>query len=118
MAILAKLERPWWKRPTVMAGGVVAVAVASFFLGGAVLGSDSSSDAPSQDSGVQDQVDGQSQNNQQNNQPAGISAAQKSQILSKYCNRQAGGPYNVSEAAYLDCLQSYEVTDQGQVLPK
>ncbi|WP_253195546.1 hypothetical protein [Streptomyces sp. JHA26] len=63
---------------------------------------------------MQDQLDDQ----QQNNQPAGISAAQKSQILSKYCNQQAGGPYNVSEAAYLECLQSYYVTDQGQILPR
>ncbi|WDV51925.1 hypothetical protein PV963_16855 [Streptomyces coeruleorubidus] len=76
------MERPWWKRPAALWGGVVAVAVASFFLGGVVLGSDSSSGAPSEDSWVQNQVDGQSQNNQQNNQPAGISAAQRSQILS------------------------------------
>ncbi|MFI7013523.1 hypothetical protein [Streptomyces sp. NPDC050164] len=116
--ILAAMERPWWKRPAALWGGVVAVAVASFFLGGAVLGSDSSSGAPSQDSWVQNQVDGQSQNNQQKNQPAGISAAQRSQILSKYCNRQAGGPYNVSESAYLECLRSYEVTDQGMVMPR
>lgn len=112
--ILAAMERPWWKRPVALWGGVVAVAVASFFLGGAVLGSDSSSGAPSQDSWVQDQVNEQSQNNQ----PVGVSAAQKSQILSKYCNQQAGGPYNVSEAAYLECLQSYEVTDQGMVMPR
>ncbi|WP_317441109.1 hypothetical protein [Streptomyces collinus] len=117
--ILARVERPWWKRPIALWGGVVAVAVGSFFLGGAVLGSGDSSGASSQDSWVQDQVDNQSQGSrQQNNQPAGISAAQKSQILNKYCTQQAGGPYNVSEAALLECLQSYEVTDQGMVMPK
>ncbi|MEU4037849.1 hypothetical protein [Streptomyces collinus] len=68
---------------------------------------------------MQDQVDNQPQGGrQQNNQPAGMSAAQKSQILNKYCTQQAGGPYNVSEAALLECLQSYEVTDQGMVMPK
>jgi 1,6-anhydro-N-acetylmuramate kinase len=112
--ILAAMEQPWWKRPAALWGGVVAVAVASFFLGGAVLGSDSGSGTPSQDSWVQDQVNERSQNNQ----PVGVSAAQKSQILSRYCNQQAGGPYNVSEAAYLECLQSYEVTDQGMVMPR
>ncbi|MEU6181177.1 hypothetical protein [Streptomyces coeruleorubidus] len=116
--ILARMETPWWKRPVVMTGGVVAIAVASFFLGGAVLGSDGGSGPSSPDSWVQDQTDDQSQNNQQNNQPAGLTPIQKSQILSKYCNRQAGGPYNVSEAALMECLQSYEVTDQGMVMPK
>ncbi|MER7309955.1 hypothetical protein E5082_29945 [Streptomyces griseoluteus] len=117
--ILARAEMPWWKRPVALWGGVVAVAVGSFFLGGAVLGSGDSSGTPSQDSWVQDQMDNQSQEDQQHdNQPAGISPAQKSQILSKYCKQQAGGPYNVSEAALLACLQSYEVTDQGMVMPK
>ncbi|MFI1419929.1 hypothetical protein ACH4VX_18415 [Streptomyces sp. NPDC020731] len=117
--ILTAVEKPWWKQPAALWGGVVAVAVGSFFLGGAVLGSDGSSAPSSPSPWVQDQMDDQSQNNQQqNNQPAGVSAAQKSQILSKYCNQQAGGPYNVSEAAYLDCLQSYEVTDQGMVMPR
>ncbi|MGW5198624.1 hypothetical protein [Streptomyces spiralis] len=32
-AILARMEKPWWKRPAAMVGGVVAVAVASFCLG-------------------------------------------------------------------------------------
>ncbi|MFE5191438.1 hypothetical protein [Streptomyces sp. NPDC056628] len=117
--VLARVERPWWKRPIALWGGVAAVAVGSFFLGGAVLGSDGGSGASSPDPWVQEQLDDQSQDNQQqNNQPAGISGAQKSQILSKYCNQQAGGPYDVSEAAYLECLQSYEVTDQGMVMPK
>jgi hypothetical protein len=112
--ILARMQTPWWKRPVTIVGGVLAVAVASFFLGGAVLGSDRDSETSSPDSWVQDQTNDQ----QQNNQPAGLPPIQKSQILSKYCNRQAGGPYNVSEAAFLDCLQSYEVTDQGMVMPK
>ncbi|MEU2281683.1 hypothetical protein ABZ614_06910 [Streptomyces sp. NPDC013178] len=117
--ILAAMETPWWKRPVALWGGVVGVAVASFFLGGVVLDSDGGSGSSSPGSWVQDQTDGRSQDNQQqNNQPVGLTPIQKSQILSKYCNRQAGGPYNVSEAEYLDCLQSYEVTDQGMVMPK
>ncbi|WP_435220633.1 hypothetical protein [Streptomyces sp. Tue6028] len=117
--ILAGMERPWWKRPVTIWGGVVAVAVASFFLGGALMGSDDSPDPSSPDPWLQGQVEDQSQNNQQqNNQPAGVSAAQKSQILNKFCTQQAGGPYNVSEAAFLECTSSYYVTDQGQVLPK
>ncbi|WP_234425721.1 hypothetical protein [Streptomyces kebangsaanensis] len=117
--ILAGLERPWWKRPVALWGGVVAVAVASFFLGGVVLGSDGGSGASSPDPWVQDQMDDQSQEDQQqNNQPAGVSAAQKFQILNKFCNQQAGGPYNVSESALMECKNSYYVTDQGQVLPK
>ncbi|MFF3927797.1 hypothetical protein [Streptomyces hirsutus] len=116
--ILAAMESPWWKRPLALWSGVVAVAVGSFFLGGAVLGSGDSSAPSSPSPWVKDQMDDQSEGNeQQNDQPAGISAAQKSQILSKFCNQQAGGPYNVSEAAYLECLQSYYVTNQGQVLP-
>lgn len=63
--------------------------------------------------------DDQSQDNQrQNDPPAGLTFAQKSQLLSKFCNTEAGGPYDVSEAAYLECVSSYYVTDQGQVLPK
>ncbi|CAM5332346.1 hypothetical protein [Streptomyces aurantiogriseus] len=31
--ILARMETPWWKRPLALWGGVVAIAVASFFLG-------------------------------------------------------------------------------------
>lgn len=117
--ILEAMERPWWKRPVTIVGGVVAVAVASFFLGGALMGSDGGSGASSPDPWVQGQTGGQPQNNQQqNNQPVGLTFAQKGQILSKYCKQQAGGPYNVSEAALLECLQSYEVTDQGMVTPK
>ncbi|MET7988506.1 hypothetical protein [Streptomyces sp. NPDC005281] len=68
---------------------------------------------------MQGQLDDQSQNNQQqNNQPAGVSAAQKFQILNRFCTQQAGGPYDVSEAALMECKSSYYVTDQGQVLPK
>ncbi|BCL20673.1 hypothetical protein ACPCBX_31835 [Streptomyces tuirus] len=117
--ILAAMEKSWWKRPVVLWAGVVALAVSSFFLGGAVLGSDDNSEPSSPSPWVQGQLDDQSQDNQQrNNEPAGVSPAQKSQILSKYCNRQAGGPYDLSEAAYLECLRSYEVTDQGMVMPR
>ncbi|MFF0794879.1 hypothetical protein [Streptomyces spiralis] len=113
------MEKPWWKRPVTLWGGVVAVAAASFFLGGALLGSDGDATSSSTDPWVQGQVDDQSQNGQQqNNQPAGLTPVQKSQILNKYCRQQAGGPYNVSEAALLECLQGYEVTDQGMVMPK
>ncbi|MCX4405608.1 hypothetical protein ACFV8Z_22520 [Streptomyces sp. NPDC059837] len=119
-AILARLENPWWKRPVTLAtGGVVALA-ASFFIGVWVgsSGDDSGSSLPA--SWVQGQVDDdQSQDNQrQNDPPAGLTFAQKSQLLSKFCNTEAGGPYDVSEAAYLECVSSYYVTDQGQVLPK
>ncbi|MFJ1973839.1 hypothetical protein ACIO93_34855 [Streptomyces sp. NPDC087903] len=107
------MEKPWWTRPVVMAVGVVAVAGASFFLGGAVLGADGSSGTSPQDPWVQDQV-----NDQQNSLPAAVSAAQKFQILTRFCTQQAGGPYNVSESALLECKNSYYVTDQGQVLPR
>ncbi|GAX55793.1 hypothetical protein SO3561_07355 [Streptomyces olivochromogenes] len=117
--ILAAVERPWWKRPVTIIGGVVAVTVASFLLGGALMGSGGSSGTSSPDPWVQGQGDGQSQNNQQqNNQPVGMSAAQKFQLLNQFCNQQAGGPTNVDEAALLECNNSYYVTDQGQVLPK
>ncbi|MGV9255234.1 hypothetical protein [Streptomyces sp. NPDC003697] len=111
---LAGTEKPWWRRPVTLWVGVGAVAAASFFLGGAVLGSDDGSGASSPDPWVQGQVDDQSQNNQ----PTGVSAAQKFQILSRFCNQQAGGPYNVSESALMECTNDYYVTDQGQVLPK
>ncbi|MFD3999017.1 hypothetical protein [Streptomyces sp. NPDC058583] len=48
----------------------------------------------------------------------GLSAAQQSQIRFKFCNQQAGGPTNVSEVAFMECLSNVYVTDQGQVLPK
>ncbi|MGW7255015.1 hypothetical protein [Streptomyces sp. NPDC054834] len=116
--ILTGLERPWWKRPVVLAGGVVAIAVTSFFLGGAVLGS-GDSDSSSPDPWVQGQIDDQSQNSQQqNSRPTGVSAAQKFQILTQFCNQQAGGPTDVDEAALLECKNDYYVTDQGQVLSK
>lgn len=116
--ILAAMERPWWKRP-VVTGGVVALAVASFFLGGALMGSRDSSSPSSPNPWVQGQVDDQTQNSQQqNNPPDRVAAGQKFQILNKFCTQQAGGPYDVSEAALLECKNSYYVTDQGQVLPK
>jgi hypothetical protein len=116
--ILAAMERPWWKRPVVV-GGVVALAVASFFLGGALTGSGDSASPSSSDPWVQGQVDDQQHSQQQqNNSPAGVAAGQKFQILNKFCTQQAGGPYDVSEAALLECKNSYYVTDRGQVLPK
>lgn len=117
--ILAGMGNPWWRRPLALWGGVVAIAVGSFFLGGAVLGSDGGSGSSSPDPWVQGQIDDQSGNGRQpNDQPAGISPARKSQILSQYCDQQAGGPTNVSEAALLECLQSYQVTNEGMVMPK
>ncbi|MEV6840552.1 hypothetical protein AB0N17_39765 [Streptomyces sp. NPDC051133] len=117
-AILTRMETPWWKRPVALWGGVAAVAVASFFLGGAVLGSDGSSGTSSPDPWVQGQVDQSQNDQQQNNQPAGVSPAQKFQILTRFCTQQAGGPTNVDEAALMECKNDYYVTDQGQVLPK
>ncbi|MGW4568758.1 hypothetical protein ACWEN3_42595 [Streptomyces sp. NPDC004561] len=113
-AILSRMETPWWKRPLALWGGVVGVAAASFFLGGAVLGSDGGSGTSSPDPWIQGQLDDQSQNNQ----PVGVTAAQKFQILNKFCTQQAGGPYDVSESALMECKNTYYVTDQGQVLPK
>ncbi|MFF9178976.1 hypothetical protein [Streptomyces sp. NPDC014793] len=113
-AILARMETPWWKRPLALWGGVVGVAVASFFLGGTVRGSDGGSQTSSPGPWIQGQLEDQSQNNQ----PAGVTAAQKFQILNKFCTQQAGGPYDVSESALMECKNTYYVTDQGQVLPK
>jgi hypothetical protein len=113
------METPWWKRPEVMTGGVIAIAVASFFLGGAVLGSDGGTGSSSPDSWVQDQTGGQSKNNQQqNNQPAGLTYQQKQQILFKFCNssQMRGEPGDSS--AFPTCMGSYEVTDQGMVMSK
>ncbi|MFJ4517462.1 hypothetical protein [Streptomyces sp. NPDC088816] len=95
-------------------GGVVAVAVASFFLGGVVLGSDGGSGASSPDPWVQGQVDDQSQNNQ----PAGLTYQQKDQILFKFCtsSQMRGEPGDSS--AFPTCMGSYYVTDQGMVMPK
>ncbi|MFI7298126.1 hypothetical protein [Streptomyces sp. NPDC050121] len=118
-AILARLEKPWWKRPVALATGGSVAAAAVFFIGVWVGSSSDNSGPSSPDSWVQEQAGDQSQNSrQQNNEPVGLTFAQKSQLLNKFCNTEAGGPYNVSEAALLDCLSSYYVTDQGQVLPK
>ncbi|WP_327349705.1 hypothetical protein OG772_20710 [Streptomyces sp. NBC_01321] len=107
--------RPWWKQPVMLLPvGVAAVAVA-FFIGVAVGKSSSSTDTLPSSTQTQDE---RSSTQPQGGQPAGVSAAQKSQILSKFCNQQAGGPYNVSEAALLECTNSFYVTEQGQVLPK
>ncbi|MFD4627549.1 hypothetical protein [Streptomyces sp. NPDC058475] len=108
------MERPWWKRPVTIVGGVVAVAVSSFFLGGALMGSGGSSGTSSPDPWVQGQTDGQSQNNQ----PAELSYQQKQQILNKWCNssQMRGEPGDSS--AFPDCMFNYYVTDQGMVMPK
>ncbi|MFF1570875.1 hypothetical protein ACFVY1_47455 [Streptomyces sp. NPDC058293] len=108
------METPWWKRPAALWGGVAAMAIASFFLGGAVLGSDGGSGSSSPDSWVQDQ----SNNQRRNNEPAGLTYAQKQQILNKFCNssQMRGEPGDSS--AFPTCMASYSVTDQGQVLPK
>lgn len=55
--ILAAMERPWWKRPVPIVGGVVAGAVASFFLGGALMSTGSSSGTSSPAPWVQGQGD-------------------------------------------------------------
>lgn len=54
----------------------------------------------------------------QNNEPPVLTFAQKNQLLNKFCTAEAGGPYDVSEAALLECKTSYYVTDQGQILPR
>ncbi|MCT9006857.1 hypothetical protein ACWGKW_40315 [Streptomyces sp. NPDC054766] len=119
LAIMARLEKPWWRRSAVLVTGGIAIVAAVFFAGVWVGSSDGSSGTSSPDPWVQGQLDDQSRNNQpQDNQPAGVTAAQKSQLLSRFCTQQAGGPYDVSEAALLECLNTYYVTDQGQVLPK
>jgi hypothetical protein len=112
--ILARMETPWWTRPVAMLGGVIAIAVASFFLGGAVLGSDGGSGTSAPDPRVQGQTDDQSQDNQ----PAGLTYQQKQQILFKFCtsSQMRGEPGDSS--AFPTCMGSYEVTDQGMVMPK
>ncbi|WP_406357446.1 hypothetical protein OHB56_33580 [Streptomyces sp. NBC_01635] len=117
--ILAAMESPWWKRPLTLWGSVVAVAVGSFFLGGAVLGTGDSSDPSSPSPWVQDQMDDQSQEGQQqDDQPAGLSYQEKQQILFKFCtsSQMRGGPGDSS--AFPTCMGSYHVTDQGMVMPK
>ncbi|MEU0602195.1 hypothetical protein ABZ484_28745 [Streptomyces sp. NPDC006393] len=117
--ILARMEKLWWQRPITLWCGVVAVAAASFFLGGALLGSDGDATSSSTDPWVQGQVDDQSQNGQQqNNQPAGLSYQQKQQILNKFCNssQMRGEPGDSS--AFPTCMASYYVTDQGMVMQK
>lgn len=111
-AILARMETPWWKRPAALWGGVVAVAVASFFLGGAVLGSDGGAASP--DAWVQGQTDGQSQNSR----PAGLTYQQKQQILFKFCNSSQMRGQPGDSSAFPTCMGSYTVTDQGMVMPK
>ncbi|MER5398159.1 hypothetical protein [Streptomyces sp. NPDC002599] len=117
-AVVVRLAKSWWQEPAFLVPGGLAAVVLAFLAGLWVGSSDSGSGTSSPDPWVQGQLDDQSQNNrQQNNQRAGVSAAQKFQILNRFCTQQAGGPYNVSEAALLECKNSYYVTDQGQVLP-
>ncbi|MGV9228509.1 hypothetical protein [Streptomyces nigra] len=117
--ILAAVEKPWWKRPVALWVSVVALAVGSFFLGGAVLGSDDNSSPSSPSPWVQDQMDDQSQEGQQqDDQPAGLSYQQKQQILHKFCtSSQMRGPAGDS-SAFPTCMGDYYVTDQGMVMPK
>jgi hypothetical protein len=112
--ILAAMEKPWWKRPLAWVIGGVAVLAGAFFLGIAVGNTEDSSDAPSPDPWVQDQVDGQSQGDQ----PAGLSYQQKQQILHTFCtsSQMRGAPGDSS--AFPTCMASYYVTDQGMVMPK
>ena len=112
--ILAAMEQPWWKRPVTIVGGVVALTVVSFFLGGALMGSGNSSGTSSQDPWVQGQTDGQSQNSQ----PAGLTFQQKQQILFKWCtsSQMRGEPGDSS--AFPTCMGDYYVTDQGMVMPR
>jgi hypothetical protein len=120
-AIQVRRKRPWWTHSAVMipggafVGTVVAAVAMSVIAGASSGGSSNSTDSPSPSPSALVQ----SQNNPaQNNQPVGITPAQKSQILFKFCTSQAGGPYNVSEAAYLQCTGNYMVTDQGMIMPK
>lgn len=115
LPLFPKPVRPWWKRPVVAV--TVVLSAASFFIGGAIATSGGSSDAPPE-SPQQRTQNGRPATQPQNGPPAGVSAAQKFQILSEFCNQQAGGPYNLSEAAFLECKNDYYVTEQGQVLPR
>lgn len=95
----------------------IVLSAASFCVGAALATFGGSSDAPPKPPQRQTQ-NGRPATQPQHGQPAGVSVAQKFQILSKFCNQQAGGPYNVSESAYMECKNNFYVTDQGQVLPK
>ncbi len=108
--ILARLEKPWWNQPvTWVLGGAVALT-AAFLMGGWLLGSDDSTDTPSQAPATQSQTG--------NDQPATLSFQEKQQILNKFCNSsQMRGPAGDS-SAFPICMGSYYVTDQGMVMPK
>ncbi|TJZ98993.1 hypothetical protein [Actinacidiphila oryziradicis] len=111
LAILAKLEQPWWKRPVTMVAAGVVVVGAAFFAGVTVGRSDSNTVTPASSISSQPQ-------SQSNNQPAGLSFQQKQQILFKFCTSSAmRGPAGDS-SAFPTCMASYSVTDQGMVLPK
>ncbi|PPS71991.1 hypothetical protein BV882_20220 [Streptomyces sp. 46] len=105
--ILARLELPWWKRPVVQ---VAVVASAAAFVVGALIGNaHEDTDTPSSSPSAQ---------TQQDNQPAGLTYQQKQQILFKFCtsSQMRGAPGDSS--AFPTCMASYEVTDQGMVMPK
>ncbi|MET4646106.1 hypothetical protein ABID95_005863 [Streptomyces atratus] len=115
LPLFPKPVRPWWKRPVVAV--TVVLSAASFFVGGAIATFGDSSNAPPEPPQRRTQND-RPVPQSQSDRPAGVSPGQKFQILSKFCNQQAGGPYNVSESAYMECKNSFYVTDYGQVLPK
>ncbi|MFE4651542.1 hypothetical protein [Streptomyces sp. NPDC056707] len=113
--VLPAPSRPWWKQPVMLLPVVVAAVAVAFFIGFAVGQSSGRTDTLPPPTQTQDE---RSSTQPQSDQPAGVTASQKFQILNKFCDQQAGGPYNVSESALLECKSSYYVTDQGQVLPK
>lgn len=115
LPLFPRRVRPWWKRPVVTLTAVLSAA--SFGIGAGLATSGDSSDAPPEAPQRRTQND-RPETQSQNDRPAGVSAGQKFQILSKFCNQHAGGPYNVSESAYMECKNSFHVTDYGQVLPK
>lgn len=115
LPLFPRRVRPWWKRPVVAL--TVVLSAASFGIGAALATSGNSSDVPAQ-APDQRAHDDRPAIQPQNVRPTGVSAAQKSQLLSKFCNQQAGGPTNVSEVALLECLANFYVTDWGQVLPR
>lgn len=107
--------RPWWKQPVMLLPVAVAAVAVAFFIGVAVGKSSGSTRTLPPSTQTHDE---RSSTQPQSGQPSGVTSAQKAQLLNKFCQQQAGGPYNVSEAALLECMNTYYVTDFGQVLPK
>ncbi|MET9510769.1 hypothetical protein ABZX62_20305 [Streptomyces flavidovirens] len=109
LAILARLERPWWKRPVGVVTITVALSAAAFFIGASLGASGDNSDAPSRPPQQQQSRD---------DQPAGLTYQQKQQILHKFCNSsQMRGPVGDSSAFPL-CMGDHYVTEQGMVMPR